>query len=169
MTIGIDTYRHRISNHKYTNKTTKPIRIFPYFSKVHKDYKKLHIILMTLITTDILMSLTMLNYTNTHRLTNTYDSYEYSTNRTTYITDGHFVYIYSNPLPLGHKYFNKLIKIINGNRANFKSLNIFHINKGNAKFENKLSDIDNIISKHNPDILHIAEANISSNFDTYLN
>ena len=74
----------------------------------------------------------------------------------------------NNPIPSSHKHLNKLTKIKNGNRQNFKSLNIFHINKGNSKFESKLNDIDNILSKHSPDIFHIAEANMGSNYDNYI-
>ena len=73
-----------------------------------------------------------------------------------------------NPTPLSHKDRNELQKIYNGNRCCTKSINIVHFNKGNSKFENRLSDIDRVISKYKPDIIHIAEANMGSNFDSYI-
>ena len=50
-----------------------------------------------------------------------------------------------------------------------KSLKIMHFNKGNAKFINKLSVIEEIIEKHSPDIFNIAEANIENDYQQYLN
>ena len=73
-----------------------------------------------------------------------------------------------NPIPPLHKYNNKLQKILYGNRNFPKSINILHVNKGNSKFKNKLCDIDRIISKYSPDIIHIAEANLGSNYGNYI-
>ena len=54
------------------------------------------------------------------------------------------------------KKLNKIQHIINGNYY----LNLLHWNKGKTLFQNKTTDIDQILSMYNPHILSLCEANI---------
>jgi hypothetical protein len=49
-----------------------------------------------------------------------------------------------------------------GNRAN-RGIKLSHWNAGNAHLENKLIDIENVISDHHPHLLGISEANLHRN------
>ena len=54
------------------------------------------------------------------------------------------------------KKLNKIQHTINGNNY----LDLLHWNKGKTLFRNKTTDIDQILSMHNPHILSLCEANI---------
>ena len=80
--------------------------------------------------------------------------------------------------PKGNKFIfttnlkrNKICHIYNGNITNSqnKSLKFVQWNKGNSHFENKISDIQNVISSQKPDILALSEANLKDNYKIYIN
>ena len=61
------------------------------------------------------------------------------------------------------KTMNKEAHSKNGNINKFtgdKGLKLFHWNKGNAHFQNKISELQILIQEHDPDILCISEANL---------
>ena len=64
---------------------------------------------------------------------------------------------------------NKNFHILNGNVSGKGSINIFHLNKGNSNFMNKLDDLLFLIDKYKPDIFSIQEANFDINGNTHIN
>ena len=58
-------------------------------------------------------------------------------------------------------------RYVNGNRSS-KGIKIAHWNKGNSHLVNKISEIKNIMAKHNPHILGVSEANLLENHDQSL-
>ena len=67
---------------------------------------------------------------------------------------------------------NKIMHILNGNIAyskDYKKIKIAHFNKGNYNFANRVSEIQIVLKKFNPDILCVSEANVKSNFKCYVN
>ena len=64
---------------------------------------------------------------------------------------------YPQPNFITHKKLNKTQHITNGNYY----LNLLHWNKGKTLFHNKTTDIDQILSIHNPHIFSLCEANIA--------
>ena len=79
--------------------------------------------------------------------------------------------ILSTVIPNTHyttrKTHNKTQHTKHGNNT----LKLLHWNKGKAHFQNKINDIDNILSNHKPHIISLCEANIErkTNNDTYTN
>ena len=81
------------------------------------------------------------------------------------VDSGHEIYL--------KKMSNKNQHSKNGNvqksrNSNCKKLKLLHINKGNSNFKNKITDIQIIINKYNPDIFTIAEANLDKNYTDYV-
>ena len=64
---------------------------------------------------------------------------------------------------------NKLNHLINGNKLKNHKLNLMQYNKGNANFENKINDINDIMQNHKPDIMCISEANLKASNLNILN
>ena len=66
---------------------------------------------------------------------------------------------------------NKICHIYNGNvvKKYEHCLKLLQWNKGNSHFETKISDIQNVITNHKPDILALSEANVKSNYKIYNN
>ena len=50
-----------------------------------------------------------------------------------------------------------------GNRCGTFGIKLYHINKGNSHFKNKINDIQMEIQTHNPDIISLSEANLELN------
>ena len=59
---------------------------------------------------------------------------------------------------------NKYSKYTNGNRKH-SGIRIYHFNKGNSHLNNRMHEIENIISSHRPHVLGISEANFFHNHD----
>ena len=58
--------------------------------------------------------------------------------------------------------------MVNGNTENIKHINVVHCNKGNSLFENSIDKVSYILDKYSPDILHIAESNVTPSYiDNY--
>merc|ERR1712121_247296 len=55
---------------------------------------------------------------------------------------------------------NKIMHTLNGNRIKTFGIKLFHFNKGNAHFRNKVDQIQIEINKFKPDIISLSEANI---------
>ena len=70
-----------------------------------------------------------------------------------------FPFSNSKYIPIPHSIHNKHMRIVNGNTNKNKNLDILHINKGSSILDNCLHNIDHLINKYKPDILHLAEAN----------
>ena len=91
------------------------------------------------------------------------------------------IYIYSNSSTMDNcnieesyakikqKIRNKLSHMINGNKVKNHKLNLMQYNKGNANFENKINDINDIMQNHKPDIMCISEANLKASNLNILN
>ena len=58
---------------------------------------------------------------------------------------------------------NKLAYTLNGNKSKSNNMKFMHWNKGSAHFFNKTNDIKNVINLNKPDVLNLAEANLSIN------
>ena len=74
-----------------------------------------------------------------------------------------------NPMALSsfQRISNFTSKYINGNKKN-QGIKVAHWNKGNAFLQNKMPEINNIISGLHPHILGISEANLDHNHDQNL-
>ena len=101
---------------------------------------------------------------NNHKLNPTNNKYIYDNNTNL------LQVIKSHPNYTTRKKLNKIQHIINGNY----NLNLTHWNKCKTLFRNKTTDIDQILSMHNPHILYLCEANIekiinNTDNDTYTN
>ena len=59
-----------------------------------------------------------------------------------------------------HKKWNKLQKVINGNRSTSQQLKVLHWNLGARKWHNKIEDINNLLNEYKPDLCYISEANL---------
>ena len=80
-------------------------------------------------------------------------------------SSGHDIYI--------QKHRNREQHSKNGNVQNNKSkkcknIKLLHLNKRNSNFKNRIAEMQLIITKYNPDIITIAEANIDQSYTDYI-
>ena len=67
------------------------------------------------------------------------------------------------------KYRNKVMHSIHGNRVKTFGLKLYHFNKGNSHFRNKIDQLQVEIQKYKPDVISLSEANIYKNDTLYIN
>ena len=70
---------------------------------------------------------------------------------------------------ISHRKHNKLIKSINGNRGHKgHGIKLAHWNKGPGYLTNSHTEVETIISKHQPHLLGLSEANLKASHDLSL-
>ena len=69
---------------------------------------------------------------------------------------------------IASKLRNKRMKSYNGNRAIRNIIQIDHWNAGNAKWQNKITEIEAVLLAKKPDILFVSEANLYDTLPIYM-
>ena len=159
MPISAQQYRTKIASLNNQIKTISKPKIYNF--QYEKNLNPLKYFIITLL---VISSLSILSYniidhldaTNCNSCINNTFDVDYSGETLHYF------------LPIAHKVHNKYIKIINGNieknSCSFSKLKVVHCNKGSSLFINSLQTINDIIDNYKPDILCLAEANVTLNY-----